>query len=51
MGIIMIKVTEEEIQEQIDKSYESDMHGMSYEEGVRYALEWILGSEDKPIED
>ena len=50
MGIIMIEVTEEEIQEQIDASYDSEMWGMSYEEGVRYALEWVLGSEEKPID-
>ena len=43
--------SEAEIQEQIDRSYESDMHGMSYEEGVRYALEWVLGNDAKPIED
>ena len=43
--------TDAEIQEQIDASYESDMYGMSYEEGVRYALEWVLGGDDKPIED
>ena len=46
----MIQVTEEEVQEQIDESYESDNWGMSYEEGVRYALEWVLGSGDKPID-
>ena len=45
-----IEVTEEEIQQQIDDSYESNNFGMSYEEGVRYALEWVLSGEDAPID-
>lgn len=51
-------ITREEVEAQIDlateriNSGENCMVGMSYEEGVKYALEWILGEiEDKPIED
>jgi hypothetical protein len=31
---------------------ETDVSGMTYEEGVSYALRWVLGdSDDKPIEN
>lgn len=49
--------TETEINEQLDKAQEgvengSKYSGMSYEEGVKYALEWVTGqSDDKPMED
>jgi len=41
----------EEIYEQIDACENSDNFGMTYEDGVKATLEWILGySNDKPIE-
>ena len=43
-----------EIFEQIDRATETNgnMHGMTYEEGVKEALLWAMGeSQDKPIED
>lgn len=44
--------TEKEIYDQIDLSYEKDFSGMSYSEGVRAALEWILGDDaPHPMED
>jgi len=48
---------ENEIYEQIDKASEMINNGessnfMSYEEGVKNALEWILeNTNEKPIED
>lgn len=48
--------TREEVNEQIDKAQQSiesgeGYHGMSYEEGVKAALEWVMGDiEEKPIE-
>lgn len=36
------------IYDQIDISYEKDYSGMSYAEGVRAALEWVLGDSDAP---
>lgn len=46
--------TEEEIEEQINLSYEKNFSGMTYAEGVRAALQWILvdtyGGE-APMED
>jgi len=31
---------------------ENCMRGMTYEQGVKYALQWILGDEEeKPLED
>lgn len=43
---------EHEIREQIDACENSDMSGMSYEDGVKYALEWvIMDSDEKPIEE
>ena len=49
--------TDEEIEEQIDKATEwinkgqTAVSGMTYEEGVRSALDWAIGNMDeKPIE-
>jgi hypothetical protein len=49
---------EDEVYEQIDKAGElindevSMYSGMSYEQGVRDALEWILGDiDDAPMDD
>lgn len=51
-----IEVTEEEIDNVVDKCTEqrakggSKWHGMTYEEGVLAALDWVTGnSEDNPI--
>lgn len=49
--------SEEEINDQLCAAVEamdqgSKYPGMSYEEGVKYALEWVLGySDEKPMED
>lgn len=50
--------SKEEIDQQIDKANKhvhngsTAVHGMTYEEGVAYALGWVIGdSDDKPIED
>ena len=45
--------TEKEIYDQIDLTYEKDFSGMSYAEGVRAALEWILeeNPSSTPMED
>jgi hypothetical protein len=49
--------TTEEIEDQIELAVEGIEHGskfrgMSYEDGVKYALEWVTGqSDDKPMED
>lgn len=53
----MIIRTEKEINDQIDKAYDiivegGGCFGMTYEEGVKAALEWVsLYSDDKPIEE
>jgi len=57
----MAKRSDDEIQEQIDKSWGDDEQmvsgasrwpGMTYEAGVRAALEWVLGNEDEaPMEE
>jgi hypothetical protein len=44
--------TEEEIHEQIDKAldridFEGRFQGMTYEEGVAYALKWVIGEIDE----
>jgi hypothetical protein len=52
-----MKRTDDEIYEQIDKAQKgmnigSKWPGMSYEEGVRAALDWVLGdAEEAPMED
>jgi hypothetical protein len=49
--------TKDEIYDQIDRANEgvnngTKYAGMSFEEGVKQALEWVIGdSEDKPMED
>ena len=40
-----------EINEMIDRCDESDLHGMTFEDGVKMALEWVTKqSDDEPIE-
>lgn len=49
----MCERTKEEIEEQIDLSMEfpDKFHGMTYADGVKYALQWVLGEMDeKPME-
>ena len=47
-----IEKNEREIREQLDLAEDSDLFGQSYEDGVKAALEWILGdSEESPFED
>ena len=43
---------EEQIQEQIDKAIELDgtYNGMTYEQGIKDALEWILYGEEPPLD-
>lgn len=46
-------ITDEElIVDQIDKAIETDgtYCGMTYEQGVRDALEWILHEDDAPLD-
>lgn len=48
--------TEQEIDEQINKTYEQEdsgsrYPGMSYEEGVRAMYDWLITGEDPPFED
>jgi hypothetical protein len=46
--------SKKEIYEQIDRATETDgkNFGMTYEEGVKEALSWVLGdTEDPPIEE
>lgn len=50
----MIERTEEEIQEMADKAADNKRNwsGMTYQEGVRAALDWVIGNTtDSPIED
>jgi len=50
-----IEVTESEINQQIDKAAETETSSkypsMTYEQGVRAALEWVLYGEEPPMED
>ena len=49
----MCERTKEEIEEQIDLTMEfpNKFHGMTYADGVKYALQWVLGEMDeKPME-
>lgn len=53
-----IKVTDREIDDVIDQCIESEgtgqskFSGMTYEQGVRAAIDWILGDEEMgPLED
>jgi len=44
--------TQDEIEEQIEEAEMKDFSGMSYSEGVKNALEWVLEYVDeKPMED
>lgn len=49
--------TEKEINDLIDKCADAAMNGtkfsgMSYEEGIRAGIEWVLGlSDEHPLED
>ncbi len=50
-----MKRTEKEMYELIDQANDrleiGELYtGMSYEEGVKDALEWVLGGEDRPLE-
>lgn len=52
----MIKVTEPQIEKVIGETIDamdngSKWPGLSYEEGVRAALDWILGNGPNPMED
>lgn len=56
--IYKIKKTPEEINDLLNACVESEatekskFPGMSYEEGVKYALEWVLGISDvHPLQD
>lgn len=44
--------TEQEITQMIDEAYSNDgkFSGMTYEQGVVAALEWVMG-EENPLED
>lgn len=49
-----MRPTEEQIEEQISRSYDKDFAGMTYAEGVRAALEWMLPNlydAEPPFED
>ncbi len=53
----MVIRSKEEIDEVMNKAYEqmengSKWSGMSFEEGVRAAIDWMLGNtDDNPMED
>jgi len=47
-----VQRTEEEIREQLNEAGKKDFEGLSYSDGVKAALEWVLGDEDiSPMED
>lgn len=48
-----MKPSEKEIRDQLDIALDSNkFKGMSYEDGVVYALEWVLGiRQSKPMDD
>lgn len=51
----MITKTEKEIEAQIDKATEAienggKYHGMSYEDGIKAALEWVLYGGEEPMD-
>lgn len=54
---VELKRTEAEINEQLDRATHgveegTQYSGMSYEEGVRETIQWLLGyTNDKPMED
>jgi hypothetical protein len=50
----MIKATEKEISKTIDKAIkivEEEKGELSYEEGVKDALTWVLGEADNPLDE
>jgi len=53
----MLKRTKSEIEEQLNKALDaldtgSKYPGMSYEEGVSAALDWVIGNiDDRPMDD
>lgn len=48
----MEKPTAYEIEQQIAAAEENDYPGMTYAEGVKAALEWVLGdTEETPFEE
>jgi len=52
--VMFVPRTESEIVQQINVSHETEgkCFGLSYEEGVRTALEWVLGdTDDLPVEE
>ena len=58
MAVYMVKRSDEEIDEQLNIAMEqfdkggSKFPGMTYEQGVAEALQWVLGdSDDQPIPD
>ncbi len=51
MTSMILARTAEEIEEQIDLSYERNYDGMTFSEGVRYTLDWVTGDpDDAPFE-
>ena len=56
--MLIIKRTQEEIEEVMNAAVEQEeqggtkWHGMTYEQGIAAALNWILGfSNDNPMQD
>ena len=48
----MTERSEIEIRNQIDLANDPKFFGMSYEDGVKAALEWVLGDcEEKPMDE
>lgn len=46
--LIDIVRTDEEIEAVYNRSYETNYHGMTYEEGVRAMYEWLTGEREDP---
>ena len=50
-----IERTDEEIEQELNRALEADLHkwpGQTYVEGVRNALDWVLGHNDTaPMDD
>jgi hypothetical protein len=52
-----VYVSEEQIEEEINRALEwegkgSKFPGMTYEQGIRWALDWVLGNSDvRPMDD
>ncbi len=48
---MIIKRSEEELHEVVDACENSDLSGMTYEEGVKATIAWIVGDSDEtPVE-